>query len=354
MSRRLSHTSAPVSLCSGVAALALPPPSFALVPDGWNGGPLVAPAVVAVDRVDNGKRSWQTRDLGAVPEVDINIWADTSRALTAAKLYAAELHPYTFADIALTPAVAVKASLDLATKTTHCNTVIEALVAGEGGDLFTMAFVQSAGAPNVGALTNVGKAYTFTFKNGVTTVANFESAIAASINLDVKTPGTGATLLATTVDEFTATALAGGDDAEFGATAHGLLTGDAQVQVTSTGNIPTGLAALTDYYVIKDDADNFMLAASLSDAMAGNVIQFTDVGSGTIKLHATANTQRTHWHSHGFLGDAGDGAITLDAQASYWTTVPHRPRVFAYALTATFGAGSGVVSAAVYPVVDAA
>jgi hypothetical protein len=336
-----------------VTVLALPPPAFSLVPDGWNGGPQVAPVVTRIDRVDDGQRAWQNVSPGAVPEVDVSIWADGARALTAAALYSAELHPLTFADITVTAIPAVKASLDLATKTTHCNTVIEAPVAGEGGNALTIAFVQSAGAPNVGALTKSGVAYTFTFKNGVTTVANFEAAVTASADLDVKTPGTGANLLATTVDEFTATALAGGDDSELNSTAHGLLTGDTQVQVTTTGTMPAGLVALTDYYAVKDDADNVGLAATLSDALAGNLIQFTSAGTGTIKIVATANTQRVHWQAYKQLGLAGDGAITLDGQQAYRVTVPHRARCVGYTLTATFGAGAGKVSAAVYPVVDA-
>lgn len=348
--KRLARLTNPAQLATNVVALALPPPSYAIVPDAWNGGPPV-PAPVRVDQIDDGARAWQSQG-GAVPEVDVDIWADGARALTAVTLYAAELHPYTFAAIGVTPTPAVKASLDLSTKTTHCNSVIEALAAGEAGDNLTIAFVQSGAAPSVGALTNVGNAWTFTFKNGVTTVANFEAAIAASSAFDVKTPGTGSNLLATTVDEFTATALAGGDDSELAATGHGLLTGDGPVQVTSTGTIPTGLLAATNYWVTKDDANNVGLAPTLADALAGNVIQFTGAGTGTIDLVAVAATQRVHWHSHGLLGDLGDGAVTLDAQQAYWTRKPHSPRVVAYALTATFGAGSGTVSAAVFPVVD--
>jgi hypothetical protein len=69
--------------------------------------------------------------------------------------------------------------------------------------------------------------------------------------------------------------------------------GDA-VQVTSTGTIPAGLAAATDYYVIPYQfagTPRIKLAASLSDALAndgtGNAVDITSAGSGTITLTKT-------------------------------------------------------------------
>jgi hypothetical protein len=75
----------------------------------------------------------------------------------------------------------------------HLDTIIKTTRNGD----FTLALVANAGAPNVGALTNVGTAYTFTYKGGTTTVANFESAITALAGTDlaIDTPGTGATVL---------------------------------------------------------------------------------------------------------------------------------------------------------------
>jgi hypothetical protein len=327
--RRLNATiEDPTLICDGVTTLALPPPSYAIVPVWWNGSQ------------------------GAIPELDIELWADDTRALTALELFAASPHALTFTDITVTPTPATKAELNLATKTTHCATVIRAKVAGEAGDDFTIAFVQSSGAPSAGALTLVGKAYTFTFKDNVTSVGDFESAITASADLEVKTAGTSGTKLRTTNDEFAAAHLAGADDSEMAATGHGLLTGDGPIYVTTTGTIPTGLSASQAYYAIEEDGNNVLLAVSLQDALAGVFVQFTGAGTGTIKLHASS-TERLHWHSHGLLGPAEDGALSLDAQAAYWTTRPHRARVAAYALQATFGSGAGLVSAAVYPVVDA-
>jgi hypothetical protein len=71
-------------------------------------------------------------------------------------------------------------------------------------------------------------------------------------------------------------------------TSHGLVTGDKFV-LTTTGALPTGLSASTDYYCIRVDADNFKVAASLSDAEAGTAVDITAAaGGGTHTLDSTA------------------------------------------------------------------
>lgn len=137
---------------------------------------------------------------------------------------------------------------------------------------------------------------------------------------------------------------------------HGYLTGDGPVQVSNVGGaLPAGLSALTDYWVIKLDANTFKLAASLSLAMAGTPIDITTNGTGTQTLGDTADTMRLHWHSEGLLGVAGDGAVALTAQKAYRTRRDHRPRALFYSLVATLSASDPEwVSAAVYPIQDAA
>lgn len=73
------------------------------------------------------------------------------------------------------------------------------------------------------------------------------------------------------------------------ATAHGLNTGDGPVQVSNSGGaLPAGLAAATNYWVIKIDANTFELATSLSNALAGTQIDITSNGTGTqTLLHQT-------------------------------------------------------------------
>lgn len=60
---------------------------------------------------------------------------------------------------------------------------------------------------------------------------------------------------------------------------HGRATGD-KCQLTSTGTLPTGLSEDTDYFIVKVDADNFKLATSYDNAIAGTVIDITAAAGG--------------------------------------------------------------------------
>lgn len=337
MHRLASTSSLAAVLCTAATALALPPPSYALVPVAWT-----------------TSNEWNAE---VPPEVEVALWADNAVSLTGATLYGAIQRAFAPSALTVTGTAAVAGSLDLGTKTTDCNSVIAAKLPGASpsvpGDTLTIAFVQSSGAPSAGALTSNGGAYTFTFKNGVTTVANFEAAIAASVDLVVKTPGTAANLLATTVDEFTATALSGAADAFLTHTTHGLLTGDGPFLLSDVGGaLSTGTDNVTDYWAVKIGANTFSIATSLVNALSGVVVEFTTNGTGTINWTAEASCQRVHWHSMGFLGLAGDGAITLDGQQSYWDVRKHTSQAIAYAVVATFASGTGKVSGEIRPRVD--
>jgi hypothetical protein len=102
----------------------------------------------------------------------------------------------------------VRSSLDLATKTTHDNSVIEARQPGTYGNTLTIAFVADS-VSNTGNLTVAGVATTIHYKAAVTTVANVETLLnLASVLIRVKTTGSASTLQVG--DAFTATALSGG------------------------------------------------------------------------------------------------------------------------------------------------
>lgn len=163
----------------------------------------------------------------------------------------------------------------------------------------------------------------------------------------------GATLhpFASPDDEFVGEA----DDDTLTAVAHGLLTGDGPFRVSNDGGaLPGGLSAGVDYWIIKVDNDTFKVATSLLLALAGTAVALSTDGTGTQTIADTASTQRVHWHSHGLLGVAGDGAIPLTVQQAYTKRLSHRPRVFAYALVATLSAETPEnVSAAIFPVFDA-
>ena len=63
-------------------------------------------------------------------------------------------------------------------------------------------------------------------------------------------------------------------------TAHGLSTG-ATFRASTTGALPTGLAAATDYFVTKIDADTFKLSTSMANVLSGTYIATTGSQSGT-------------------------------------------------------------------------
>lgn len=322
-----------VLIAAAASALALPPPAFAL-------------ATAWTDDEGNAK----------VSAFELEIWANATRALTSAELLEARLHALAVADDTFTAAANVltanghglltgdgplylstvaddKAELDLDTVTGDVDTIIEATSAGAAGNAITIAFV--ADGTGAGSFTRVGSAFTFHYQSGVTTVTNFETAVAALAGADdliaVKTPGTGSNTFDDPADTLAATPLAGGADAE----------------------LPAGLEADTPYYAVRLDANTISVAISRELALAGTVVEVTDGGVGVHTWSDSADTERVHWHSLGLLGPAGDGAISLTDQRAYATRRDHSPRAIAYAVAATFGAGTGVVSARVYPLAEA-
>lgn len=64
--------------------------------------------------------------------------------------------------------------------------------------------------------------------------------------------------------------------------AHGWNTGDGPIQFTNSGGgLPAGIVAVTNYFVIKVDADNFQIATTLALALAGTQVDITTNGTGT-------------------------------------------------------------------------
>lgn len=76
---------------------------------------------------------------------------------------------------------------------------------------------------------------------------------------------------------------------ELAKTAHGWNTGDGPIQFTNSGGaLPAGISALTDYFVIKVDADHFKIATTLTNALAGTNVDITGNGTGTNTATPTA------------------------------------------------------------------
>jgi hypothetical protein len=135
--------------------------------------------------------------------------------------------------------------------------------------------------------------------------------------------------------------------------AHGLVTGDGPIQLTTSDTLPAGLATATNYWVIKSTDDVIKLAASRADSLAATpvVVTFTSNGTGTHTIVDTASTERVFWHLVKNLGVLSDGAITLTAQQAYTVRVLNYPRAFAYAVSATFGSAVAT-TIRLFPVVD--
>ena len=110
----------------------------------------------------------------------------------------------------------VKASLDLDTVSADLDTIVEATSAGTAGNDITVEVVGDSPAAGGVTIDVVGNAVTIHFEDGVSTVGDVETAIAALAGADdiiaVKTAGTGATVLDAATDEVVATNLAGGLD----------------------------------------------------------------------------------------------------------------------------------------------
>ena len=137
---------------------------------------------------------------------------------------------------------------------------------------------------------------------------------------------------------------------ELDLTGHSYLSGDGPLRLTTTDTLPTGLALATDYWAIYVGANSIQLATSRANALAGVAVAFSDVGAGTHTISDTADTERLVWTSHGLLGQAGDGSISVTATKAFVQRLGHRPRAVAYGMVATIDAGN--VTVTMYPITN--
>lgn len=98
-------------------------------------------------------------------------------------------------------------------------------------------------------------------------------------------------------------------------TAHGYVTG-ARVQVsTSSTSLPAPLAAATDYYVIRVDANTIKLATSVANALAGTAIDLTTVGTATSTVTPQSFSNRSFADT-----DVNDGTDQITITGHGWIT----------------------------------
>lgn len=92
-------------------------------------------------------------------------------------------------------------------------------------------------------------------------------------------------------------------------TAHGFYTG-LKVQVSTSGTLPTGLTASTDYYLIRTDADTLQFATSLANALAGTQIDLTGTGSGTQTIEVQDDNLVFIHKNNGNAANIADGSTS--------------------------------------------
>jgi hypothetical protein len=102
---------------------------------------------------------------------------------------------------------------------------------------------------------------------------------------------------------------------QFHKVAHGLTTG-LKVQATTAGTLAVPLVVLTNYYVIKIDANYFSLASSLANALLGTQIDITDVGVTSttltpVALSASVTFQKSNDQTN-WVNIEAPTAITVD------------------------------------------
>ncbi len=133
-------------------------------------------------------------------------------------------------------------------------------------------------------------------------------------------------------------------DNELDIASHAYVTGDGPVRLTTSGTIPGGLATGTDYWVVVVNSGAIKLSESFEFAMRNKTIDITSAGTGThtvVDVQSAndddKNTRRVHWGSLGYLGENGDGVVTLTAAMAYVARAEHSARGVVYSVVGTFG-----------------
>jgi hypothetical protein len=91
-----------------------------------------------------------------------------------------------------------------------------------------------------------------------------------------------------------------------------------KVQFTTSNALPTGISALTDYFVVPVTANTYRVATSLANALAGTVVAYTNTGTGNQTATPVAIAGGT-----GKLQGSNDQEVT-------WADVPNA----SYSITA--------------------
>lgn len=101
-------------------------------------------------------------------------------------------------------------------------------------------------------------------------------------------------------------------------TSHGLSTG-VKGQFTTDGSLPTGISAVTDYYIIKIDANVVKVATSAANALAGTAVTLSAQGSGNDTFTPSTGTSTVKLQASNDAPFQSGGSVPITP--SNWTDV---------------------------------
>ncbi len=163
------------------------------------------------------------------------------------------------------------------------------------------------------------------------------------VALDVNTPAAAIFASASEVDATANT---------FTDSVVGTYTTGLKGQFSTSVTLPTGITAITDYFVIKLAGNVMKVATSLANALAGTAVDITDAGTGNQTFTPTALAGgaikiqksnkgvvlgRTYTYTAADWTDIA-GAISFTADDTFWVETEH-PTYMALCLHVTLTAG---------------
>jgi hypothetical protein len=230
---------------------------------------------------------------------------------------------------------AVRASLDIAPLTSNCETVIRARFGGIGGNSISLQFV--ADGTGAGSLTQNGNTLVFHYETAVTTVADFETAVAASTLIEVQTADAVGTLTAPG-DTFSATFLTGGVDRYI---TSGSVNKARRVQATF--QVKAGTPAANPTYPVPT-AGFCVLGAVLVPATHAVVHAATSLRDVRLPLGGLSVLDVNYNEIN--IAGSGSGPWTLDHVA--WKALSPAFSTFAYAICPSGGNCGRLVGMSVF------
>lgn len=135
----------------------------------------------------------------------------------------------------------------------------------------------SSGLPSV---TNITSTATSNVLNEAIYGSNGLDSLVLAGTVDVNTPSAGVSASASQVTSSSGLL--------FTTTADNNFTLGLVGQFTTSTTLPTGISALTNYYVVPVTSKTYHVATSLANALAGTVVAYTNTGTGNQTFTPTA------------------------------------------------------------------